>query len=264
MFAKRLVKLVAAPAVICSCLVGITFLQLLKINDLANQAGTSQTYLKQEEFEKIRLTLFKRIPSLGFSNLIADWSFLEFLQYFGDDSARKATGYSLAPDYFEAIVAHDPRFTQAYFYLSPATSLYAGRPDLSVELIRQGLKSVSPDTSPNSYYLWLYKGTDEMLFLGKIVAAQHSFEMAAKWASVYNNPAAKQVAISAQQTAQFLAHNPSSKRAQVSAWMMILGNAIDDHTRQLAIEHIKALGGQVKITLQMGIKEVRVQLPKED
>ena len=40
--------------------------------------------------------MLKNLPSFGFDNLIADWTFLKFLQYFGDDEARDVTGYDLA------------------------------------------------------------------------------------------------------------------------------------------------------------------------
>ncbi len=228
---------------------------------MAYQSGLKAQYLKEETLEETNLELLQRSPSLGFDNLVADWTFLKFLQYFGDGEARQKTGYSLNPEYFEIIVDRDPRFIEAYLFLSPASSIYAGRPDQTVALMDKGLKSTSPDTSPDSYLIWIYKAVDELLFLGNTKAARHSYEMAAQWAIAQNHPKSQQIAARARKTAQFLACNPDSKRAQVNSWTMILVNAVSDRTRQLAIGRIEALGGQVIITPQ---GEVKVQLPKAD
>jgi len=235
--------------------------KLSALNDLAHQSETRAQSLKEQKLEGVRLNSLNKLPSLGFDNLIADWAFLNFLQYFGDSQARQKTGYSLNPKYFEVIVNRDPHFVKSYLFLSPATSIYAGRPERAVALMEKGLKSLSPDTSPDAYYVWLYKGTDELLFLGDTKASQHSHEMAASWASMSNDPDGKRIAALSNQTAQFLARNPDSRQAQVNSWTMILVNAVDNRTRQLAVNRIKALGGQVSISSQ---GEVKVQLPERD
>jgi hypothetical protein len=108
--------------------------------------------------EKVRLNLLQKVPAFGFDNLLGDWAFLNFIQYFGDDEARAATGYRLSPDYFDVIIDRDPKFLQAYFFLSGSGSLYAGMPERSVTLMEKGLKSLSPQSPPKSYYVWRYKG----------------------------------------------------------------------------------------------------------
>lgn len=127
--------------------------------------------------------------------------------------------------------------------------------------MEKGLKSLSPKAPPKSYYVWRYKGTDELLFLGDSQAARKSFEKAAEWASVYADPESQNVAAISRQTAQFLARNPNSKYAQVGAWSMVLQNAVDDRTRQIAISRIEGLGGKVVVTPE---GEVRIQLPEKD
>lgn len=264
MFSQSLLKIVVTPAIALICLAGIAYMQLFQLsslNDLARQSETRAQSLKEETLEGASLNLLNKMPSLGFDNLIADWAFLKFLQYFGDDQARQKTGYSLNPKYFEVIVNRDPRFIKSYLLLSPATSIYAGRPERAVALMEKGLKSLSPDISPDAYYVWLYKGTDELLLLGNTKAAQHSHEMAARWASMSNDPDAKRIAALSKQTAQFLALNPDSRQAQVNSWTLVLVNAVDKHTRQLAVNRIKALGGQVSITSQ---GKVIVRLPQKD
>jgi hypothetical protein len=254
-----LAKVIITPTIAAFCVVGIVSLQLSKLN-VRNQQTSKAEYLRQAESEKTDLSIQKQAPSFGFDNLIADWTYLRFLQYFGDGPAREQTGYSLSPEYFEIIVNRDPRFTKAYLFLSPASSLYAGRPDRTVALMEQGLKSISPDM-PDAHFLWIYKAVDELLFLGNTKAAKHSYEMASKWASIHDDLESQQVAARTRETAQFLARNPKSRRAQIGAWVTILSNAVDDATRQFAINRIRALGGQVSISPQ---GEVRVQAPKED
>ncbi|MEP0812045.1 hypothetical protein [Trichocoleus sp. ST-U2] len=223
---------------------------------------TSLPNLNREvDTERLRLNLLQKTPSFGFDNILGDWVMLGFLSYFGDDSAREQTGYSLSPEYFEIIVERDPRFLEMYLFLSTSISMYVGLPEQSVALMEKGLKSLSPKAPLKFYFIWRYKGTDELLFLGDAQAARKSFEKAAEWAIAYSDPESQNVAALSRQTAQFLARNPNSKFAQVGAWTMVLQNAVDDRTRRIAISRIEALGGKVVITPEGG---VQVQLPEQD
>lgn len=245
------------------CILGVGFLQVPQLNQLSASKETAslETLNREIQLEKLRLNLLRQLPTFGFDNLIADWVLINFLQYFGDDEVREKTGYGLSPEYFEVIIASDPYFLQAYLFLSSSTSLYAGRPESSVALMEKGLKSLTPKVPQKSYYVWRYKGIDELLFLGDAQAAKHSFATAAVWASSYSDEESKQVAAISQRTAEFLASNPKSKSAQIGAWTMVLSNQIDAQTRNLAIKRIEALGGKVFVTPQGG---VQVRSPKED
>jgi hypothetical protein len=248
-------------ALLCIFVVGI--LQLPQLNRLNNRAKTaSQEEFQQEaKSEELRLNLLQTAPAFGYENLLADWVFLNFLQYFGDDDARAVTGYRLSPKYFDIIVDHDPRFLGAYIGLSTSISLYAGEPEKSVALMEKGLKSMSPQLPPKSYYVWRQKGIDELLFLGNTQAARQSFDKAAEWASTYSSEESKTVAAISRRTSEFLARNPKSKSAQVAAWTMVFNYATDDRTRKIAISRIEALGGKVTVTPE-GILQVRP--PQED
>lgn len=245
------------------CVLGVGFLQIPQLNKLKfSKETTSLETLKREiQSENLRLNLLRQLPTFGFDNLVSDWVFINFLQYFGDDEVRKKTSYNLSPEYFEVILERDPYFLQAYLFLSSSTSLYAGMPERSVALMEKGLKSLTPKVPDKSYYVWRYKGIDELLFLGNAQAAKHSFEMAAQWANTYSDEESKQVAAISSQTAEFLARNPNSKSAQIAAWTMVLNNPVDASTQKLAIRRIVALGGKVSITPQ-GV--VQVTSPKED
>jgi hypothetical protein len=247
---------------VVSCLGGIFFLQQSRLESLTQQATLSKEQAeRQSQAAEAQLQFLQKLPSLGFDNLIADWAFLQFLQYFGDEEARRKTGYGLSPEFFEIIVDRDPRFLRAYPFLSSSVSIYAGKPEKTVELMKKGLQSLSPKTTPGAYYLWRYKATDELLFLGDAQAARRSFEKAAEWARLSSDLESKAVAQASLQTSQFLSENPDSKRAQVNAWLMVLSNAPDQPTQELAIQRIQKLGGQVSISPQ---GEVKVQLPEQD
>ena len=240
----------------------IVGLQQMQLRQIQQQSETSLATLREQETsQRIRLNALEKLPFFGFNNLASDWVFLNFLEYFGDNEVRRQVGFSLAPEYFEVILGRDPRFLEAYNFLSVSTSIYAGRPELSVALMERGLQSLTPQNPPKSYHVWRTKGIDELLFLGQGKAAQKSFEMAANWANQYSDTESKSVAMVSQRTAQFLARNPDSKIAQVSAWSMVVSRAADAQTRQFAIHKIESLGGKVTI-LPTGA--VQVFLPKQD
>jgi hypothetical protein len=238
-------------------IVGIVALQKpqLKVTNNFDQ----KEYNKQELKAKTTASLLEKIPAFGYSNLIADWAFLKFLVYFGDGDVREHTGYSATTDYFKAVVKNDPRFVKAYFFLSPANSLFAGNPQQSTALIEQGLASITPLSNSDSYVLWIYKAIDELLFLGDSAAAKASYDEGIKWASYYDDDRSKAFAARMQQMSQFLANNPDSVEAQIGSWFQLLTNAKDDTTRRRAVDNIEKLGGKIEFTPQ----GVTVTVPEE-
>ncbi len=237
-------KTLGTIALILLCGGAIAALQLPLLTTLRQQQTSSLASLqRQSAIEKQRLQVLQHLPTFGFDNLMADWVFLNFLQYFGDDEARAQTGYDLSPEYFEVIVRRDPRFVRGYLFLSQSTSLFAALPKRTIALMERGLTTLTPQIPPNSYYVWRYKGIDELLFLGDAQAAQHSFRQAADWASQHPDPESQQVAQLSRSMAGFLAENPRSQSALVGAWSMVLQSAVDDRTRDRAIAQIKELGG---------------------
>lgn len=241
---------VGASLAICLCILGIGLLQFPQLQKLLNEKQTKslETLAREIKTENIRLRLLRQMPSFGYDNLIAGWEYLNFLQYFGDEELRAKTGYSLTPEYFEVILERDPRFLAAYQSLSSSTSIYAGMPERSIELMAKGLKKLSPQVPQKSYYIWRYKGIDELLFLGNTQAAQQSFATAAEWAKTYTDEESKTAVIISQRTAEFLSNNPDSKYARISTWAMILNNQVDERTRQRAVREIEALGGKIVTT----------------
>ena len=59
-----------------------------------------------------------RAVALGYDRLVADFYWLVFLQYYGDRRSASEDLYVHAPDYLKLIIALDPHFTRAYWYVS--------------------------------------------------------------------------------------------------------------------------------------------------
>ena len=258
------VQRMLAPAVAIACVGVISALQTSKLKSFqgeAKQNKTPEAYQQEALQTQSSVALLQKMPSFGLDNLVADWAFLNFLQYFGDRTARRQTDYQIAPAFFEIIVDRDPRFLDAYFYLSTSISLFAAQPQTAVDLIKTGLESMSPETAPRAYYIWRSKGTDELLFLGDTQAASQSFLKAADWITNSNDPKRSALAIDARETAQFIRQYPNSRRVQIVGWINILTNAADDQTRERVSQEIKALGGEF-ITTEDGNTEVK--LPPEN
>lgn len=220
----------------------------LKATDQKEYITSLDSYQKQEEINMTsRLRVFRDLPSFGFRNTMANWAFVQFLLYFGDDEARQASGYKLNPDFFEGIVEHDPFFTKFYIFLSGSVTTYSGLPERTVEIMDKGLNHLAPNKPVDSYYVWRYKAADELLFLGKGSDAQHSYEMAAKWAAQSKDVNSSLISQLSSQTASFLSKDPDSKIARIDSWASILTSALDDNTRKRAISKIQELGGNVII-----------------
>jgi hypothetical protein len=250
-------NLLVTPVISVVCLASVTLIQVFNLSkikvDAPQELANPLTQIKQEQ---VSLTLLKKLPDFGYDNLIADWTFLRFLQYFGDSPARKTAGYSLSPDYFEIIVERDPQFTKSYSFLSTSVSIYAGQPEKSVALISKGLKPLSPQDFPEAYYIWIYKANDQLLFLGDIQGAKQSYALASEWASIHPDPQSQSLARSTRQTVDFLSRNPNSKNARVNAWLNVLISTFDQPTRQKAIDNIRALGADVSFS-DAGVVTIR-------
>ncbi|MBD2136072.1 hypothetical protein H6F32_00375 [Anabaena sp. FACHB-1237] len=254
---------IITPIVALTCMVSVSLLQVPKLQKLlvSQESSSIEELKKDEQKESLRLELLETLPSFTYKNLISDWVYIDFLQYFGDDQVRDKIGYSISPEYFDIILTRDPRFLEAYLGLSVSTSLYAGMPEKTISIMENNLKSLSPRLPPRSYYIWRYKGTDELLFMGNAQKASQSFSQAANWASTYNDEESKNVVSISRQTAAFLSKNPASKAARVATWTMVLQNKLDEKTQKRAIKEIEALGGQL---IKRPDGSYGVTLPEQD
>ncbi|MBE9046290.1 hypothetical protein IQ255_18070 [Pleurocapsales cyanobacterium LEGE 10410] len=225
------------------CLAGIVVLQGQEYKKSAQKLNRAD-YLSQEQ-EQARLIKFQQqTPSLGFDNLKANWTYLNFVQYFGDENARKTIGYKLVPDYFETISQIDPHFTQAHLRLSIANSMYAGDPEKTIALMAQVLQSVDPE-SEQAAMLWTSKGLDQLLFLGDKQAAIESYKMAAQWAALTNGDRSNNITIKDLDTALASTTEIELKEAQVRAWSSVLVHIKDNQRKREIIEKIGDLKQEI-------------------
>jgi tetratricopeptide (TPR) repeat protein len=118
--------------------------------------------------------------SFGLRNLLADWYWLQFVQYFGDIAAREKTNYHYSAAYLELITALDPQFIGAYSAASYAVAEAQQNPDRALQLMRQGIARNQGRHVP---LMWsLYQRAAGVAFLYKNdygLAAQY-FEAALK------------------------------------------------------------------------------------
>jgi hypothetical protein len=201
-----------------------------------------------ERQEAVRLDLLQKTPTFGYDNLIADWAFLNFLQYSGDEETRDQTGYSLSPKYFDLITRRDPRFVDIYLFLSGTLSYQLGKPQLSVEYTRRGTDALSPLIHPRSYTLWQYQALDQLLLLADLPGAIYSSKRAAEWAAAV--PEYQSIAPNFQRRANFLQTEPDSKVIRFQAWGTVFDQAQktgDRKTQERAKQEILALGGVERV-----------------
>lgn len=200
-----------------------------------------------EEQEALRLEVLGKSPTFGFDNLLADWVFLNFLQYYGDTPVREQTGYALSPQYFDLITQLDPRFVDVYLFLSGTLSYQLGNPELAIQYMNRGTEALSPQAHPAAYQVWRFKGLDQLLLLGDIPGSIHSHEMAAKWAQA--SPDAYLAPIF-QEVADFLRKDPNSVPVRLKSWASIYAQATqvkDKQTQERAKQEVEKLGYQLQL-----------------
>jgi hypothetical protein len=237
---------IGTMAALVLCAIGI---QTGALKDLRSRDSIlTKAHIEQDLRDKSsRVALLQKAPAFGFDNLVSGWMYIDFLQYFGEEDARKTTGYALGLDYLDLILQKDPRFSESYYALSIMGTVYTGQPERSVALMNKHFKSISLRAPESSYFLWRLKGIDELLFLGDSQAARKSMDTSAEWATQINDAESLRVAKISKATANFLARNPNSKIARFAAWMMVVENSADENARKIAVQKIRELGGNVEI-----------------
>ena len=234
-------------ALALGAIAGVIMMQKAQLDrPMLSQATPQQV----EQQEGVRLNLLKRLPNLGFNNMVADWAFLNYLQYYGDETARQKTGYSLLSPYFDVITQRDPRFIDCYLFLTGSLSYQLGQPELAAQYLKRGTAALSPKLQPRAFTLWRFLGLDQLLLTGDVPGAIHSHQMAAAWAAATGDPELQPVAKVFALTAQFLTTDPDSRSVRLNAWATIFAQATarnDIKTQALAKQAILALGGVEQI-----------------
>ncbi|MGB3402452.1 MAG: hypothetical protein WBA77_07155 [Microcoleaceae cyanobacterium] len=212
----------------------------------------------REQQQALQLQLLKILPTLGYDNLIADWTFLNFLQYFGDEPARQATGYQLNDDYFDVISQLDPRWLEMYLFLSTSVSFYQAAPEVAVELMNRGTAALSPQINPTAWILWRIKGIDQLLLLGDTQGAIQSLHQAADWAQESDYP---DFARQFRQAAETLQQNPDNLLVRLNAWLSVYYQTTDELVKQRATQELLALGAKKEIGENGEVRFILPQTP---
>jgi hypothetical protein len=243
-------------AIALAAFVGVIAIQRSQLD--RSFAGTIDPQ-QAEAQEAWRLKLLKQMPAFGFDNLVADWTFLNFLQYSGDTPAREQTGYSLGEPYFDLITQRDPRFVGVYLFLSGTVSHQLAKPERAIEFMDRGTAALSPQIDPKAFQVWRFKGLDQLLLVGDVPGAIQSHEMAAKWVV---GTLDRDFEPLFRQTANFLRRDPNSQLVRFQAWTAVYAQAVavrDQKTIQRAETEIINLGGQKRLDAQ---GQVEFFLPK--
>lgn len=244
---RKVIKLLSTISPFIA-LAGIVLLQSQEYKKSIQKLNRAD-YLAQEQEQSRVINWHKQSSHLGFDNLKANWSYLDFIQYFGDTKARDTIGYNLVPEYFEMISSIDPRFTEAHLSLSVANSMYAGNPEQTIALMEQAIEAVEPE-SKRAAFLWTYKGMDELLFMGDKQAAINSYEMAAQWASLTNHQYAKDLQLKSFGSNLQNASEIELKEAQLRAWSSVLVYIRDNHRQREILDKIIDLKADIAVLKQ--------------
>jgi hypothetical protein len=229
--------------------------QVSRLSKLRSINALNPIELQREtDIKATKLAIAKKAPQFGFRNMVSNVTYMDFMQYFGDQDARNINGYGLGFDYFENILHKDPKFFMAYYFLSGTGSGYLGDPKRTINLMDEGFKSITPQAPATSYYLWKLKSTDELLFLGDVSASKKSLETTINWANQVGDEEAQRVANTSQELVAYLAKNPYSKQARFAAWASVFENAVDLPVKKAAAAKIRELGGKVELDAQGKLK----------
>ena len=221
---------------------GIIAIQIPRLQSIT--ATTIATEESQRE-EAVRLSLLNRSPSFGFDNVMANWVFLNLVQYDGDSETRKQVGYPLAPMYFDTITRLDPRFVSSYIFLSGIMSYQMGKPEDAIALMTRGTDALTPQNDPRAFLVWRLKGLDQLLMLGDAASAAKSYDQAGDWALQSTDAETRQTGPIFKQTAEFLRTDPSNKTLLLWSWTTIFDQAIvtrDEKTQERARKKLLEIG----------------------
>lgn len=239
---KTRLGFVANLGIALLALAGTITMQWTQLNR-SSISNLTPSQLDQQEAQ--RLKLLNQLPTLGFDNLIANWTFLNFIQYFGDNDVRSETGYATSVNYFDVITQRDPRFIEIYPFLTTAISYYAGKPEITIKFIDRGTNVISPEKQPQAYLVWVYKALDQLLLLGDIPGAIHSYEMAIKWVA---GTSAADAGPFYQQSVNFLKKDPDSTQARFLGWSQVYYQSVDKYPKERAKQELLKLGAKMQTT----------------
>ena len=201
----------------CTC-------QLLHFK-LQQKLHAAEPYRRSEFFVLVKANSLK-LCSLGFDQLIADFYWLSFIQYFGSSAERLGDNSSLAFNYLDITTSLDPYFVQPYWFAPFTVGSEMNRPDLAKKLIDRGIQA-----NQNNWYLPYIAGINQYLFAHNEIEAAKYYRMAAKFPD-----APKWLG----RQAQILEAKIPSQIKEINTWDTIYRTSDDPLVKQRAREHLAA------------------------
>lgn len=193
--------------------------------------------VEQDSSEEITLDTLEKLPNLGNRNLVADFLWLRFSQYFGDTQARAKSGYGLSYKYLKAITDKDPHFANAYRIANLAIAYKMGRTDLAEALLIKGIRA-----NPDAYLLWQARGFLHFLYTGDIAKAVYSFRRNAGLAVAVGGNRLQYWGNYWFAMSRYLEVSKSNVWTRRQIWMEVYTNASDAITKGLALAQLGKLG----------------------
>ncbi len=175
--------------------------------------------------------------TFGYRNLLADWYWLDFVQYFGDIDTRRRTGYARSAEYLQLVTALNPAFLFAYAQANFAVAEMMAQPKLAIAILEAGAvrNPGRPDAlgMPGTWYLYRLAGSVAFRHFGDYGRAARFYALAA------SQPAAP--AVMKDNAAAFYQAANDSERA-IRLWREFYYEAPLPELRAEALRHLKALG----------------------
>ncbi len=117
-----------------------------------------------------------RLVALGYDRLLADFYWLAFVNYVGDDASRVVDHFRLADKYLDLVTGLDPHFIQPYWFCAFTVGSDQKRPLRANEILERGVRA-----NQNNWYLPYIAGVNLYLFAHDEVGASRFYRSASKF-----------------------------------------------------------------------------------
>jgi hypothetical protein len=117
-----------------------------------------------------------KMLSLGYDRLLADYYWLEFVQYVGDTVPRERDRYAQASRYIDLIVTLDPQLVQAYYFAAFIIGKEQNRPKEAAEFIERGMRA-----NQDNWYLPFLAGVNQYLYAHNEEEASRYYRLASTY-----------------------------------------------------------------------------------
>jgi hypothetical protein len=100
-----------------------------------------------------------KMLSLGYDRLLADYYWLEFVQYVGDTVPRERDNYPEASRYIDLIITLDPQLVKTYYFAAFIIGKEQNRPNEAADFIERGMRA-----NQDNWYLPFLAGVNQYLY----------------------------------------------------------------------------------------------------